>query len=228
MTLSPHRRFVHSVRKVVGVTPKNIYLYRQAFNHKSEEVESNGNNERLEFLGDSILGAVVAAYLFEKYPYKGEGYLTQFRSKLVSRKQLKFVAESMNLDALIKYNTNININTSSIMGDTLEAVIGAVYLDKGYQYTRGFIIKKLLNKYLDIDVVRAEEKNYKGRLIEYCQKHRKKLVFHIKEVNKEKYRSWHVIEVIINGEVKGQGEHFSKKNAEQLAAEEAYKILMIS
>jgi len=167
-----------------------------AFRHKSvavlikENDNAKNSNERLEFLGDAILGSVVATLLFKKYPYKGEGFLTEMRSKIVSRANLNILAKKMGLNELIEYNTKmLGYNRqSSLLGDAFEALIGAVYLDKGYNETQHFILTRIIDPFVDIHQLENTETNFKSRLIEWCQHHGKEIIFQ-KVVNKDEENS---------------------------------------
>lgn len=194
-------------------------LYDQAFRHKSILTSLDNkeeSNERLEYLGDAILGAVVAEYFFNKFPYKGEGFLTKMRSRLVRRSFLNQLAIDIGLDTFIETSADTG-RSKSIFGDAFEALIGAIYLDKGYDHCKRFIIQKIIKDYVDIDKLVKEEKDFKSKLVEFCQKNKLKFNYELteKENNSGKY---YICKLIINGEVICQTEGGSKKEAEQKAA----------
>ncbi len=197
-----------------------------ALTHRSVSLKINGtlvNNERLEFLGDAMLDAIIAEYLFKKYPTRNEGFLSKMRSKIVKRKQLNGMALSLGLDNLVQV---INVNSNGgkhLYGNALEALIGAVYLDKGYETTRKFIIKKIIKKHIDLHELETIETDYKSRIIEWAQKNHTEISFDNQEEyhNNEKSPIF-VSRVLINNEILGEGKGSSKKEAEQNAAEHAY------
>lgn len=231
---SSDRQYVRSLRNLLGFVPGNLHLYHLAFRHKSVAPVLKGgaknSNERLEFLGDAILGSVVAELLFKKYPYKGEGFLTEMRSKIVSRVHLNQLSRKLGLDELIQYDVrmiNYNNKQVSLLGDAFEALVGAVFLDKGYAFTRNFIIKRIIRPHVDIQLLEQTETNFKSRLIEWCQQSGKEVAF-VQTDNAEgdNYKMF-TIDALINGEVYGTGKDFNKKNAEKLAAEKACEILSV-
>lgn len=203
-------------------------LYRLAFSHKSyaqNSKENNSrNNERLEYLGDAVLGTIVAEYLFKKYPKKDEGFLTKMRSKIVKRKSLNDIADQMGLDVFLRKH-GVDTVSNSMLGNALEAFIGAIYLDCGHSRTRKFIINRLLRGYLDIQGLETYDDNYKSQLLEWCQKHQKpisyKVISKFKFDNRDRFR----VAVLINNESMGTAEDFSKKSAEQLASRKALNLL---
>lgn len=162
--------FYRFFKNVLGFTPRRVELYRTAFIHRSVSAESEGhriNNERLEYLGDAVLGAVVAEYLYKKYPLKGEGFLTEMRSKIVSRKSLGQLARKIGMQELIQHQRGGEGAFKSIGGDAFEALIGAIYIERGYRFTRKIIIDKMLRTYIDVDEVAQTDWNYKGKLIDW-------------------------------------------------------------
>lgn len=174
--VSKNRDFVREIRDISGYTPKEVFLYRLAMTHSSL-VRRNGNdseparecNERLEFLGDSILDSVVAEFLFKIYPTKDEGFLTEMRSKIVNRKSLNAICKKIGLSNLIQHNQNGTVNRS-MYGDALEAFIGAVYLDLGYHKARRFVLRRILDPHIQMNLVEKQIISYKNKLIEYVQK----------------------------------------------------------
>ena len=208
----------------MGFYPHQIPIYQQALNHKSILIDTDKkafeSNERLEFLGDAILDAIISNYLFIKFPFKDEGFLTQLRSRLVSRQMLNNLGMKIGLKELIQMN--LEKASKSIYGDALEAIIGAIYLDKGYLVTQQFVLERLIENHVDIDEVMNNETDFKSRVIEFCQKNKKELEFLISEKEEDNYKIY-TADLHINQVSQGKGSAFSKKKAEQLAAEEYYK-----
>ncbi len=207
--------------------PGHIGLYQQAFIHKSiTQTDDKGrcfNNERLEYLGDAILGAVIAEHLFKEYPDQNEGFLTKMRSKIVNGENLGALAEKMGLVSLIQTQAVGEHTLKHISGDAFEALIGAVYLDKGYSRTRRFILKNILVRHIDLDELEKIENNYKSQLIEWGQKHRKDVCFY---TDLEPYDPTRFISYVSIGDnLYGSGSGVSKKEAEQMAANETLKEL---
>ena len=231
--LSPHRKYVKVLKNLLGFVPGNLSLYKLAFRHKSvaQNIKKGvkNSNERLEFLGDAVLGSVVAEVLFKLYPYEDEGFLTELRSKIVSRNNLNALARKLGFDKLIEYDSRM-LNSSrqgSLLGDAFEALIGAVYLDKGYDFTRNFLVNHIIKAHVDIRTLEQTETNFKSKLIEWCQRHGKDITFYLVGNLEGENSKLFTIQAIIDGEVMGQGKEFSKKNAEKLAAEKACESLGI-
>ena len=216
--------FAKVMQRVIGFYPDNIELYRQAFLHKSVIQDNNlkpfESNERLEFLGDAILDSIISHYLFNKFPFKDEGFLTQLRSRLVSRQSLNQLAVKLGFKELI--NARLEKESKSVYGDALEAIIGAIYLDKGYVATQKFIEDRLLHNHIDIEEVLNTETDFKSRVIEWCQKEKQDFEFLIEENTTNKT---YIANLLINKETKGFGEAYTKKKAEQLASEQFYKTI---
>lgn len=235
--ISSEKSYFRKLKILLGFVPGNLHLYRMAFRHKSAAViiKNNGNgaknsNERMEFLGDAILGSVVATLLFKKYPFKDEGFLTEMRSKIVSRSNLNHLARKMGLDEFIEYDSRMigfNGKQSSMMGDAFEALIGAVYLDKGYKYTQNFILNRVIDPLVDIQKLEKTEMNFKSRLIEWCQQFNKEVEFKVIKNEEGESNKLFTVEALVDGEVKGIGREYSKKNAEKLAAEKACEALEV-
>jgi len=227
------RYFITRLNEITGLLPLNTDLFRIAFIHKSARLSlkdgSTVDNERLEFLGDAILDAVIAEYLYRLYPDQDEGFLTQLRSKIVKRKQLNKLAHKLGLSLLLKSNINMNQGQKNILGNALEALIGAVYLDRGYRKTKKFIIDRILVKYLDLEKLSLKESDFKSRMIEWAQKNKKEISFISKEKFNTKNREiMFMSNVFIMEESFGTGTGYSKKEAEQKAAEQALlKVLTI-
>lgn len=199
-----------------------------AFRHSSSSNKQYESNERLEFLGDAILSAVIANFLFMKFPYKDEGYLTDIRSKMVSRSQLNAIAHKMGIDQFITFNAaDPLLNKKSLAGNALEALVGAVYLDKGFRSAESFILKKIVKPFLDIAEIEITEFNYKSKLLEWAQKSGKSLTFAVKNHVKHRHHSLYKIAALVDGDECGAGEATNKKNAEKLAAKSAFEFLKI-
>ena len=205
-----------------------------AFRHRSIAIElKNGtknSNERLEFLGDAILGSVIAELLFKMYPYKDEGFLTEMRSKIVSRSNLNQLAKRLGLDELIEFDTRIlsySNKQGSLLGDTFEAMIGAIYMDKDYDFTRDFLITRIIKPHVDIHMLELTETNFKSKLIEWCQRHGKDISFDLIPNAEGENAKLFTIQVTIDGENCGLGRDYNKKNAEKLAAEKSCEFLKI-
>ena len=222
------------MKNLLGFVPGNIKLYRMAFRHRSVAIilknGTKNSNERLEFLGDAILGAVIADELFKRYPYKTEGFLTEMRSKIVSRVNLNQLAKKLGLDELIEFDNRIvsfPTKQSSLLGDAFEALIGAIYLDKGYEFTRNFLLDHIIKPHVDILTLETTETNFKSKLIEWCQRQGKEVAFEIVPNSEGESNKLFTVNALVEGETKGIGRDYNKKNAEKLAAEKAYIILGI-
>ncbi len=219
-----------AIKNIFGFIPKNIFLYKLAFTHSSlsdSKKRIAENNERLEYLGDAILGAIIADYLFKKFPCKSEGFLTEMRSKIVSRNSLNKLSQKLGIEKLIQTQIDINDLKNSINGDAFEAFIGALFLDKGYHFTKKIIINRIIKCHIDIEELVTKEFNFKSRLIEWSQREHKTLEFKIKEEIINGKNKIYLVETIIDSIVEGSGEDFSIKKAEQNAAEVAYNKLVV-
>lgn len=221
---------MQALTTLLGFKPINLAVYKLAFRHKSvaKEIKDGfkDSNERLEFLGDAILDAVIAHHLFKIYPFEGEGFLTLMRSKIVSRKFLNALSLKLGMDEFVQWESRER-HSNSVYGDALEALIGAVYLDKGYDATYKFIIHRILKNHVDISEIENMESNYKSRLLEWGQKEKKDVNFKVVHEIEEKGRKQFVVEVTVDGKIMGEGQDFSKKKAEQLAAERACELIDI-
>lgn len=223
-----------SVKHLIGANPSNLELYRLAFLHASASRESASksykeSNERLEFLGDSVLGMITAAYLFRKFPFKDEGFLTEIRSRMVSRESLNVLGRKLGLEEVIEYENQrkTSLSRSSMYGDALEAFIGAVYLDKGFGFTQKFITQKILTQYFDLDTVVQNNPNFKSILIEWAQKEGKKVQFTLDEEGVHHDKEFTAF-VLLENEKIAEGKGYSKKKAEQNAAMKACEALKIN
>jgi ribonuclease-3 len=219
---------------VIGAKPSNLELYFLAMRHTSLGLESREgfteSNERLEFLGDAVLGMVVAEYLFTKFPFQDEGFLTEIRSRIVKRESLNQLARKIGLDKIMEYNASSNQSVNSfksIYGDALEALVGAVFLDKGMRFCRKFILEKLVIPHFDIDMLISTDTNFKSKIIEWSQKENKTLKFEVKELDSNKKFKKFEAHVLIGNKSVGKGYGLSKKKAEQDAAEKSCLKLKI-
>lgn len=214
-----------TLKSILGFYPKNAALYDQAFTHKSivnEQQESDKvSNERLEFLGDAILGAIVAEFFFSKFPFEDEGFLTKIRSKLVSRSFLNQLSVDIGLDSFLETSANLN-RSKSIYGDAFEALIGAIYLDKGYENCKKFVVQKIIKDYVDVDELLATETNFKSKLIEFTQSQKKSYKFSTSAFQSEEL-TYFKCKLFVGGEVVSIGEGNSKKRAEQEAAQKFFE-----
>lgn len=222
------REFRKQLRNVLGFTPKNIELYRVALSHRSVREGSDQNNERLEFLGDAILGAIVAHYLFMRYPYKDEGFLTEMRSKMVNRNQLNDIAIKIGLKKITFFNRFDNsLKISQIFGNTLEALTGAVYLDKGYEETVKWVSTHIIHPHLFMQDLENLDINLKNKLYGWANKNGKTLEFDTLAETIENGRRLFTIGAKIDGEIIAEAKAFNKKDASQIAAQKAIQILNI-
>lgn len=218
--------FFHKIQEIVKVKPNSMAIYKQAFTHSSLKIKNKEGHhisyERLEFLGDSILGAVISTYLFENAPQEDEGYLTKMRSKIVSRKNLNLLGEKFKLTDLILSEIPPDKLGKNISGNLFEALIGAIYVDKGFTACETFIYKKVIQ--VDVDLAKLEKRvmSYKSLMIEWCQKNKFPFEFVIEDdfgVDEEKHFA---VKLIINNQVSGKARETSKKRAEEKASQRAY------
>jgi len=223
--LSEDKKLFIALKNIFGFYPGNIFLYKLAFRHRSQAIELiNGtrmSNERLEYLGDAILSAVVADYLFRLFPYKDEGFLTEMRSRIVSRAQLNNLSQKMGIDKLIVINTDNSHVYRSMKGDAFEALIGAIYLDKGYNFTRRIIIEKVIQQHYNVEELQNTNTNYKSQLIEWSQREKHNVEFITLNEVGHGYNKQYVVEVHVDNQSIGKGRDYSIKGAEQDAAMKA-------
>ncbi len=223
-TLKSEKKLRQSFRLITGRAPINLALYKQAMRHSSvasvNEQGIKNSYERLEYLGDAILGMIVAEYLYMSYPFKEEGFLTEIRAKIVNRESLNRLGQKIGLKELVQYNQNSRAHRS-VYGDCMEALIGAVYLDHGFEYSKKFVIKKLVKPHFDLEELVSKITNYKSRLLEWSQKENKDLRFEIIAEEDRKFTA----QVFINDQALAKGFGFSKKKAEQDAAQKTYEQL---
>ena len=229
--LSPERDFARRVRDLVGFAPARLSIFRLAFAHKSNQrvdratgQSSANNNERLEYLGDAVLGTIVAEYLFKKYPDTDEGFLTKMRSRIVKRKSLNAIGDEMGLDVFLTELNRVRLS-SSMLGNAVEALCGAVYLERGYEGTKRFVIRRMLRPYVDIHALETTDDNYKSQLLEHCQKNGKAVAYQLVEKFKRDRRDRFRVGVLVDGERVAEADDFNKKAAEQLASRRALEFL---
>ena len=235
---SREREFVRVIKGIVGFAPKEIFLYELSLTHSSSvdatekkadrhRAVAQGCNERLEFLGDSILDSVIAEYLFKIYPMKDEGFLTEMRSKIVNRKSLNKICKQLQLDLIIRHRQTGSIN-ESMYGDALEAFIGAIYLDLGYRKVKKFIHRRILSPHIHLHTVENQIISHKNKLIEYVQKTKMGLLMFevIAEIGDGRNKIFR-IQAKVGKEVLGVGEGKNKKSAEQRASEDALNRLKV-
>lgn len=221
--------FEKSVDMLIGYRSTKMVLFHTAFNHRSLKENPSENNERMEFLGDAIISSVVAEYLFKKYPYKGEGFLTEMRSKMVNRQQLNHIAIQMGLKKMTRFNKlDGGLKSSQIFGNTLEALVGAIYLDKQYEFTKKWIIEKMIQPYLFMDELEQIDINIKNKIIGWALKQGKQIDFVLADEQLEGRRRLFTINIVIDGEVITSQKGFTKKDASQIAAQKAIEILQIT
>ena len=222
------RELVRQLRNLTGFYPGNLALYKLAFSHRSLAREtSNGirlSNERLEYLGDAVLGAIIADLLFKRFPYRDEGFLTEMRAKIVSRENLKQVAIKIGINEMLQ--TDATPGTyRSMYGDAFEALIGAIYLDKGYEYAKKYILDNIVRHHIDLEEIEQTENNWKSRILNWGQKEKHSVVF---EVVEEDTRSRLIyVRLVVDDKEISTGKDYVKKKAEQIAAEIACKQLGI-
>lgn len=212
--------FRKQLENVLGFRPTKISLYKTALTHRSVRDSADENNERLEYLGDAILSGIIADFLFKRYPYKEEGFLTEMRSKMVNRNQLNELAIKMGLKKITYFNKFDNsLKMSQIFGNTLEAVVGAVYLDKGFKKTKHWVIRQIILPHLFMDDLELLEINHKNKLYGWANKNGKNLEFETLDERMESGRRLFTVGAVVNGELIAEGKAFNKKDASQIAAQ---------
>jgi ribonuclease-3 len=220
------REFYVAMQRLLKFSPKQLEFYQKAFTHRSlKKVDKNGepyNYERLEFVGDAMLGSVIASYLFIKVPNQSEGYLTQMRSKIVSREHLNELGKDLNLISFVKSNIPKNNIGDNIHGNIFEALIGAIYLDRGYDYCNKFIYDKVIVPYVDIPKLEGKITSYKGLIIEWCQKNKKKYFIDTYEDTGNEPVKHFSVKIKIDDIQIAKGRSTSKKKAEEQASKRVY------
>jgi ribonuclease-3 len=224
------RRSYLFIYRILGFFPHNISIYKVAFRHKSNSIHSEDggaiNNERLEFLGDAILDAIVGHIVYAHFAQKGEGFLTNTRSKVVQRAMLNKLAVEIGLDKLIKSTANQSTHNSYICGNAFEAFVGAVYLDRGYKYCMMFISQKIIGHYINLDQLSKTEVNFKSRLIEWGQKNKVDIIFDlVSQTQDEWLNPTFETQILVEGITAGSGTGYSKKESQQTASKVALNRL---
>ena len=218
--------FVMAMKNILGYRPRKVEFYKEAFTHKSlKELNKNGypmNYERLEFLGDAVLGSVIANYLFKKIPKGDEGYLTQMRSKIVSREHLNELGKDLDLIKFLRSAIPADNFGENIHGNLFEALIGAIHSDRGYSFTEKFIYRFMIEPYVDIERLEGKITSYKSVLIEWSQKNRKKLHYNVYEDTGNDELKHFSVKLFIDKEIASKGRATSKKKAEEIASKRAY------
>ncbi len=215
------QKLITAIRNIAGFTPSNLSLYKLATLHTSRSKETNGfreSNERLEYLGDAVLGAAVADYLFKKYPFEDEGFLTEIRSRIVNRDSLNLLARKMGINLIVQFDQKNAQLQQVVLGNTLEAIVGAVYLDKGYLRCKKFVVDKLILPHFDLEVVIQSNFNHKSKVIEWTQRQNKSVRFEMVEIKKSRNQKEFSIQIFIDDQAYGTGYGYTKKKAEQDAA----------
>jgi ribonuclease III len=222
------KAFAKAITEVIGIKPGKIDLYNIALSHRSMRDNPAENNERLEYLGDALLSAIVADYLFMRYPKKEEGFLTEMRSKMVNRQKLNEIALKMGLKKITLFNKiDGSLKNSQIFGNTLEALVGAIYLDKGYNKTHRWVVKSIITPYMFLDDLESLDINVKNKLIGWAGKQNKTIEFETLEEKQEKGRRLFIVGVKVNDELIAAGRGFNKKDASHMAAIAAVEKLGI-
>jgi len=219
--------FYKDLKKIIGFNPKNLQFYKKAFIHRSiKEVDKKTglplNYERLEFLGDAMLSSVIASYLFQEVPSGDEGYLTKMRSKIVSREHLNELGKDLNLFRFVRSNVVKSKFGENIHGNIFEALIGAIYLDRGYTYCKKFIFKRVIIPYVDVPKLEGKITSYKSLFIEWCQKVKKDFAFEVYEDSGNDTIKHFSVKLFLDGKIIAKGRATSKKKAEETAAKRAY------
>ncbi|MEP7257638.1 MAG: ribonuclease III [Flavitalea sp.] len=211
--------FARNLRNVIGFVPGKTALYQAALTHRSVRDSADENNERLEYLGDAILSGIIADFLFKKYPYKEEGFLTEMRSKMVNRNKLNEIAIKMGLKKITQFNKFDNsLKISQIFGNTLEALVGAIYLDKGFEKTQLWVMERMIIPHLFMEDLENLEINHKNRLYGWANKNGKNLEFETLSEKIEGGRRLFTIGAVVNGELITEAKAYNKKDASQVAA----------
>lgn len=219
-----------SLYKILGFYPENVHIYEQAFLHKSSSIKGDDgkwlNNERLEFLGDAILDAIIADIIYRKFPYKREGFLTNTRSKIVQRETMNRIAIQLGLDKMVAYSSRLNPHNNHMYGNALEALIGAIYLDQGYQVCFDFIQNVIIKRFINLDTIARKEVNFKSSLIEWSQKNKLEVAFNLIESFTDNEGSPVFQTCITLSDIQiGVGIGYTKKESQQSAAKMAIKKL---
>ena len=220
-----------SLYKTLGFIPDSIEPYREAVSHCSAGIKTKYgrplNNERLEFLGDTVLGMAVSDIIYRRFPGRREGFLSNVRSRIVRRKSLDAIARKMNIAQLLRTSGNVKNSSNHVGGNALEALIGAIYIDKGYETAVKFVSHKIIAPYIDLEKIAASEYNFKSRLMEWGQKNGTQIEYRLKETHTDsRNRSSFTFELLVEGVMSAVGTGFSKKDAQQAAAGKVYKKII--
>lgn len=222
------RALAKELKNILGFCPQNLSLYKTALTHRSISEGVDENNERLEYLGDAVLSALVAAYLFKRYPFQEEGFLTEMRSKMVNRQKLNEVALKMGLKKVSKFNKlDSSLKSSHIFGNTLEALIGAIFLDYGYNKTNRWVTDYVIMPHMFMDEIESAEINHKNKLYGWANKNGKTLEFLTLDERLENGRRLFTVAAVVDGSEIAHGKAYNKKSASQIAASSAIDILQI-
>jgi len=219
------------IHNILGYRPKNIALYHLAFTHRSKSEETVGNyhlsNERLEYLGDAVLELVVGDFLFHTYPTQPEGFLTEMRSRIVSRASLNKLAQKLGFEDFIKYKPDHSSGDAfrSLGGNAFEALMGAIYLDRGFKFSKHIIIDRIINVHIDLEQLQQTEINFKSRLLEWSQKRKKHLDFRLLEEKMEDHHKIYHVQIFLDDKGYAECTDSSLKRAEQIAAEKTLAML---
>ncbi len=220
--------FFESISKIIGFKPTNIENYQNAFTHRSNnKLDKQGNAisyERLEFLGDAMLGSVVAAHLYREVPSGDEGYLTKMRSKIVSREHLNELGKDLNLIQFVKSKVPKQHFGENIHGNIFEALVGAIYLDKDYSYCERFIYKRVIDPYVDIAKLEGKVISYKSLFIEWCQKEKKQFHYEVFDENSNDTQKYFGVKLYVNDKIVAKARATSKKKAEETVSKRAYFV----
>ncbi len=220
--------FKKELKNILGFKPGNTALYRTALTHRSVRDGADENNERLEYLGDAVLSALIADYLFKRYPYREEGFLTEMRSKMVNRQQLNEIAVRMGLKKVTVYNKmDGSLKVSQIFGNTLEALVGAIYLDQGYKKAAKWVQECIIIPHMFMDDLEILEINHKNKLYGWANKNGKLLEFETLNEKLENGRRLFTVAAVLDGENIAEGKAYNKKDASQIAAQVAVEKLGI-
>lgn len=228
---SPDKHLSQYIKNILGFYPRNVFVYQLAFTHKSVADEKVGksllSNERLEYLGDAVLEIVVADYLFKKFPTEQEGFLTEMRSRIVSRASLNKLSQKLGFEEYIRYvHDETNGGFRSIGGNTFEALMGAIYLDRGFEFAKKVIVDRIIRMHINLDEIQQKEVNFKSKLLEWSQKHKKHTSFNLLNGNGTYHQKLYIVQITIDEKEYAQASDFSIKGAEQIAAEKTWNMLV--
>ncbi len=224
------KKLVTAIKTIAGFSPSNLELYKLALLHSSKGKEINGfreSNERLEYLGDAILGAAIADYLFKKYPFKDEGFLTEIRSRIVNRESLNNLARKIGVGSMVQFDHKNSQLRQVILGNTLEALVGAIYLDQGYKKAAKWVLESIIHPHMFMDDLENLEINHKNKLYGWANKNGKVLEFETLNEKLENGRRLFTVAAVVNGKNIAEGKAFNKKDASQIAAQIAVDKLGI-